>query len=98
MLYVVNKKRNIERIKSDFPNADILDLTSSSLGYAQILSPFYPHGGIPIPGDSHGMTSMSVEGIWQGLKVFENHDIDTSLFSNSTIHGLKRTVRMYVDQ
>lgn len=32
------------------------------------LSPFFPHGGIPIPGRP-GQTSDSVEGIWQGLKV-----------------------------
>jgi hypothetical protein len=32
------------------------------------LSPFYVHGGIPVPGLS-GMTSDTVEGIWQGLKV-----------------------------
>jgi hypothetical protein len=32
------------------------------------LSPFYVHGGIPIPG-MPGKTSDSVEGIWQGLKV-----------------------------
>ena len=32
------------------------------------LSPFWPHGGIPVPG-MPGATSDSVEGIWQGLKV-----------------------------
>ncbi len=32
------------------------------------LSPFYPHGGIPVPG-LLGTFSDSVEGIWQGLKV-----------------------------
>jgi hypothetical protein len=31
------------------------------------LSPFWPHGGIPVPG-MPGTTSDSVEGIWQGLK------------------------------
>lgn len=32
------------------------------------LSPFWPHGGIPVPG-MPGKTSDSVEGIWQGLKL-----------------------------
>ena len=32
------------------------------------LSPFYVHGGIPVPG-LPGKTSDTVEGIWQGLKV-----------------------------
>ncbi|KAK9823439.1 hypothetical protein WJX72_002735 [[Myrmecia] bisecta] len=31
------------------------------------LSPFYPHGGIPVPGNP-GLTSESLEGVWQGLK------------------------------
>jgi hypothetical protein len=44
---------------------------------------------------SKGIVSTSVEGIWQGLKVFENFDIDTSCFQNNTMKGLKRTVRKY---
>ena len=32
------------------------------------LSPLWAHGGIPVPG-MPGVTSDSVEGIWQGLKV-----------------------------
>lgn len=58
------------------------------------LSPFYPHGGIPVP-FSPGYTATCVEAIWQGLKVFEHQDIDTSLFRNDTMRGLKRTVRKY---
>ena len=72
MIYVENKRRKIERIQKQYPNADILDVTSTSnLRYAQLLSPFYPHGNIPIP-FSPGFTSYSVEGIWQGLKVFKS--------------------------
>src|SRR3954466_7761883 len=32
------------------------------------LSPVWEHGGIPVPGPP-GVTSDSVEGVWQGLKV-----------------------------
>ena len=32
------------------------------------LSPYFPHGGIPVPG-MPGTFSDSVEGVWQGLKV-----------------------------
>lgn len=96
MIYVVNKRRKIESIRKQYPDADILDVTSSStLKYAQLLSPFFPHGGIPIPGDSRGMTSMSVEGIWQGLKVFENEGICLDSFNNATMKNLKRTVRTH---
>lgn len=96
MIHVVNKRRKIESIRKQYPYADILDVTSSStLKYAQLLSPFFPHGGIPIPGDSRGMTSASVEGIWQGLKVFENEGICMDLFNNTTMKNMKRTVKTH---
>lgn len=96
MIFVENKKRKIERIKASHPEAVILDITSSSpYRYGQILSPFFPHRNIPIPGDSHGMTAACVEGIWQGLKVFEGSDIDSQLFRNDTMKKIKRTVRKY---
>ena len=91
MIYVVNKKRKEENIRKDYPGAIILDITSKS-AYAQKLSPFYPHGGIPIP-FSDGMTAMCVEGIWQGLKVFEREDVCFESFTNATMKNLKRTVR-----
>ena len=91
MIYVVNKKRKEENILKDYPGAIILDITSKS-AYAQKLSPFYPHGNIPIP-FSNGATAMSVEGIWQGLKVFEHEDVCMDSFTNDTMRNLKRTVR-----
>lgn len=91
MIYVVNKKRKEENIKKEYPGAIILDITSKS-AYAQKLSPFYPHGGIPIP-FSEGMTAMCVEGIWQGLKVFDHEDVNLESFTNATMKNLKRTVR-----
>lgn len=94
MIFVENKKRKIERIQKQYPGAYILDLTSSSTAYARKLSPFYPHGGIPIP-FSEGEFAMSVEGIWQGLKVFESCDIDYTSFRNTSMKGIKRTVRKY---
>lgn len=95
MIYIENKKRKLEKIKEQYPNADILDITStSSARYAQILSPFFPHGNIPIP-FSPGFYATCVEGIWQGLKVFESCGIDMESFTNNTMSGLKRTVRKY---
>ena len=89
MIYIVNKRRKAEGIRKQYPDADILDVTSSStLRYAQLLSPFYPHGNIPIAGDSRDMTAMSVEGIWQGLKVFPNEGICFDSF-NDLIAGLR---------
>lgn len=91
MIYVVNKRRKEENIHKEYPGAIILDITSKS-SYAQKLSPFYPHGNIPIP-FSEGVTAMSVEGIWQGLKVFEHEDVCMDSFANDTMKNLKRTVR-----
>lgn len=95
MIYVENKKRKIEKIKEQYPNADILDITSTSeKRYAMMLSPFYPHGNIPVP-FTPGMTATCVESVWQGLKVFQTADVDVYLFKNDTMKGLKRTVRRY---
>ena len=95
MIYIENKKRKIENIQAQYPNADILDITSASTAhYAQILSPFYPHGGIPVP-FTPGMYATCVEAIWQGLKVFQNVDVDVEMFKNDTMKGLKRTVRRF---
>ena len=93
MIYVVNKKR--KNVKEEFPNAVILDITSTSdMRYAQILSPFYPHMDIPIP-FTDGLTATCVEAVWQGLKVFEGADVDFATFRNNTMRDLKRTVRKY---
>ena len=87
MIYIENKKRKIENIQAQYPNADILDITSASTAhYAQILSPFYPHGGIPVP-FTPGMYATCVEAIWQGLKVFQNVDVDVEMFKNDTMKG-----------
>lgn len=80
----------------EYPGAIIFDITSSSqFKGGRLLSPFYPHKNIPIPGDSKGLTANSVEGIWQGLKVFENAGIDINSFSNDTMKNIKRTVRKF---
>mgnify|MGYP006928566831 CR=1 FL=1 len=95
-IYIENKRRKIDSIKEQYPGVDkedILDLTSKSK-YAQILSPFYPHGNIPIP-FSGRCTATCVEAVWQGLKVFENCGVDKETFHNATMKNLKRTVRKY---
>lgn len=55
-------------------------------------SPFYPHGNIPVP-LSPGHTAASVEGIWQGLKVFQSAGIDLDTIEIATMKGSKSTVR-----
>jgi hypothetical protein len=42
------------------------------------LSPVFPHGKIPIPGapKNTGMSSMTVEGVWNAAKVFDKEGVD----------------------
>src|SRR5215475_9246090 len=71
----------------------VVNVTSKANLPWRRFSPFFPHGGIPIP-FWPGRTAQSVEGIWQGLKRFENEDcVDTEIFENRTMTGLKRTGR-----
>lgn len=92
MIYVSSKRKKNETILKAFPNALIIDVTSKSSDKWIAFSPFYPHGNIPIP-FSNGEISNSVEGIWQGLKVFQNMDIDVSKFRISSMKNLKRTTK-----
>ena len=92
MIIIKNKRCSQDKLIKEYPEAIIIDVTSKGEGEWQRLSPFFPHGEIPVP-FSEGATSMSVEGIWQGLKVFESTDIDRNSFLNGTMKGIKRTVR-----
>ena len=96
MIYIINRKRKIEKIQKEYPDAVILDITSnSSMRYGQLLSPFYPHNNIPIPFTPDTLKATCVEAVWQGLKVFKNADVDFSMFRNDSMRNLKRTVRKF---
>ena len=94
MILIESKRKKAETILKKYPGAILADVTSKAENGLVRLSPFYPHGDIPVP-FSEGVTASCVEAIWQGLKVFEHSDIDVSLFSNTTMRGIKRTVRKY---
>jgi len=93
MIYIAHKKSKLDNLKLKYPNAHIMDLTSKAREPYIKFSPFYPHGRIPVPFSS-GTFAESVEGIWQGLKVFENEGIDQSRFFIKNMKGLKRTIRV----
>ena len=84
----------MENLRKKYPHVIIADVTSQAKDGLVKLSPFYPHGDIPVP-FSEGCTAACVEGIWQGLKVFEDEDIDLSMFNNNTMKGIKRTTRKH---
>jgi hypothetical protein len=66
----------------------LYDVSSRASAPFAKLSPFYPHGGIPVPG-MPGTYSDSVEGVWQGLKVIQG-EVDPSCFKGK---GRKRRGR-----
>ena len=94
MIAIESKRGKRENILKEYPNAVIADVTSQATDGLVRLSPFYPHGGIPVP-FSEGYTAMCVEAIWQGLKVFETADVDVNMFANDTMKNIKRTVRRF---
>lgn len=94
MIAIQSRRMALERIEQKYPDATILDLTSHGMQPWIRFSPFYPHGNIPVP-FSQGIVSASVEGIWQGLKVFEQADVDLSRFTVASMKNLKRSVRAY---
>ena len=94
MIVVESKRKKIESIEKKYPGAVIIDVTSHAKDEYKQLSPFYPHGSIPIP-DSDGWMGASVEGIWQGLKVFEREGVGIKTIHNKTMMGIKRTTKSH---
>lgn len=89
---VESRRKKAETLTKAYPDAILIDVTSKGDAPFIKFSPFYPHGGIPVP-FSEGLVAASVEGIWQGLKVFETADIDTAQFENTSMKNIKRTTR-----
>ena len=94
MIIIESKRKKPASILKQYPDAILADVTSSANDGLVKLSPFYPHGGIPVP-FSEGFTATCVEAIWQGLKVFESCDVDIEMFKNDTMKNIKRTVRRF---
>ncbi|MDE7475378.1 MAG: hypothetical protein K2M71_07095 [Duncaniella sp.] len=95
MIIIESKRKKIENILKKYPDAVVVDVTSNAGADGMVsLSPFYPHGGIPVP-FSDGVTAECVEGVWQGLKVFESEDVDVATFRNRSMKNIKRTVRTH---
>ena len=87
MIIIESKRKKPATILKKYPGAILADVTSGAKDGLIKLSPFYPHGGIPVP--------FSEGAIWQGLKVFESCDVDIQMFKNDTMKNIKRTVRRF---
>jgi hypothetical protein len=88
MEIVVIKKRAIGKInRARADRFAIIDVTSKSASKFKALSPMVHVTDIDVPG-TLGKTSKTVEGAWQGLKVFDDAPEDIGYFSRSVM--LKR--------
>lgn len=86
---VESRRKKLVSIEKLWPGAVIIDVTSKGSEPWIRFSPFYPHGGVPIP-NTPNQTAQSVEGLWQGLKVFEREDIDSRKWAITDMAGIKR--------
>src|ERR1700694_3707876 len=89
---IESRRKKRATVEKAWPGALILDVTSQGEEPWVRFSPFFPHGGIPIP-SAPGASARSVEGLWQGLKVFEEEDVDPSRWEIATMRGIKRAGR-----
>lgn len=94
MIIVESHKKKLETLQKQYPGAIIHDVTSHAADDFVKFSPFYPHKGIPVP-FTPNETGACVEGIWQGLKVFETVGCDASMLRNDTMKNIKRTARKF---
>ena len=91
-ILVESRRKKRTTLEKFWPGALVVDGTSRGEEPWVRFSPFFPHGGIPVP-NSPGLFAQSVEGLWQGLKVFENEDIDPSRWEVTDMRGIKRAGR-----
>ena len=89
---VESRRKRRATMEKAWPGALVLDVTSKGEEPWVRFSPFYPHGGIPVP-NTPGTFAQSVEGLWQGLKVFEREDVDPSRWQIKDMRGIKRAGR-----
>ncbi len=88
-LALAGRRLSAATLGKRFPGATAVDVTSKGPDPWVRFSPFYPHGGVPVPGRP-GDVGASVEGVWQGLKVFQREGVDPAKWANTTMRGLKR--------
>ena len=91
---VIRRVARVQIRQAREAGATVLDVTSKGPEPWVRFSPLYPHNGIPVPLSPRFVTA-SVEGEWQGLKVFERADIDVTAMANTTLKNLKRTTKRY---
>jgi hypothetical protein len=89
LIAIESRRKKLASVERLWPGAATIDVTSRGIEPWVRFSPFYPHGGIPIP-NSPSESAQSVEGLWQGLKVFDGEDIDPAKWAITDMSGIKR--------
>lgn len=87
---VESRRKKTATLAKLWPGALVLDVTSKGPEPWVRFSPFFPHDGIPIL-NTPDQFAASVEGLWQGLKVFEKEGTDPTKWANTTMRGIKRS-------
>ena len=93
-IIIINKRASKQIAYYKTQGYTIIDVTSKSDSKFIKCSPFYPHGNIEVP-CLKDVYSESVEGIWQGLKVFTDCNADYSKFNIKGMKHIKRSCRKY---
>jgi hypothetical protein len=88
-LLIKSRHTMMASLHKHFPGAEIIDVTSKGPSPWVRFSPFFAHGNIPVP-FSPGTFGASVEGIWQGLKVFEQEGVDLEKLTITNMQRIKR--------
>ena len=95
MIYIESIYSNIDYIKDYYGNPIIINVSPFiHNGYLSAFSPYYPHGNIRVPVTPQ-YTAVSVQAVWQGLKVFENNDIDINTFKMKNPHLVNRSTKQF---
>lgn len=88
-IVVESRRKKPETLAKLWPGAALIDVTSKGPHPWVRFSPFFAHGGVPIP-NTPNATGASVEGVWQGLKVFEHEDVDPGKWAITDMRNIKR--------
>lgn len=83
-----NYEENVKAARKIFPRALVFDVTA--VGAMKKLDPGCPVGRVEIPGRER-MKALSLQGVWEGLKVFKKNDeIDEKWMTDERKIGRKR--------
>lgn len=95
MIEVIDKTNQERMLKLQRLGYILIDLTRFSKDDVyRKFHPSYPHGDVPIP-EFPEYKAQSVEGIWEGLKLFETTGIDADKFHSTDPMNLIRTEEIY---